>query len=72
MLTYRQYGEKGAIKMWTELNDGKLVNLEKVTCIEIEENVIVYRFSVDGCVVESFKSSSDAQHRMENLKKLLK
>ena len=58
--------------MWTELNDGKLVNLEKVTCIEIEENVIVYRFSVDGCVVEYFKSSSDAQHRMEDLKKLLK
>lgn len=58
--------------MWIDLNNGKLVNLEKVTCIEIEENVIVYRFSADGCVVEYFKSSSDAQHRMEDLKKLLK
>lgn len=58
--------------MWIELNNGKLVNIEKVTCIEIEEGVIVYRFSVDGCVVESFKSSRDAQHRMEDLKKLLK
>ena len=61
-------------KMWIELNDGKLLNLEKVHCIEIEllfHNVFYYFSEKERCA-ETFASLKDAQQRMEDLKKLLK
>lgn len=72
MLTYRRDGEKGSEEMWIETNRGDLVNLEKVRCIIIKGQKITYWFSEDDSCVEIFDFSRDAQHRMENLKKLLK
>lgn len=57
---------------WLELNSGNLVNLEKVRCIIIQRQKVTYWFSEDDSCVEIFNSSRDAQHRMEELKKLLK
>lgn len=57
---------------WLELNNGNLVNLEKVTCIILQGQRIDYWFSEDDKGVETFNSPTDAQHRMKELKKLLK
>lgn len=57
---------------WFELNSGNLVNLENVQHITLEGEYVVYHFTNDRLCAESFKSPSDAQHRMEELKKLLK
>lgn len=73
MLTYRQHGEKGTIKMWIELNNGNLVNLEKVRCIIVQGQRVTYWFSENDSRVEIFNSSRDAKYWMEELRiKLLK
>ncbi len=71
-LTYRRYGGKGTKMKWFELNNGNLVDLEKVYCIEIDARVIVYRFTEAESCAELFELPSKAQQRMEELKKLLK
>lgn len=58
--------------MWIELNDGKLLNLEKVQRIETQFNGVLYYFSEKEKRVEIFKSPRDVETRMEDLKKLLK
>ena len=58
--------------MWIELNSRDLVNLENVQQITLEGTYVAYHFTNDKLCAESFKSPSDAQHRMEELKKLLK
>lgn len=63
---------KGTKMKWFELNNGNLVDLEKVCCIEIDARVIVYRFTEAESCAELFELPSKAQQRMEELKKLLK
>lgn len=58
--------------MWIELNDGKLLNLEKVQRIATQFDLVLYYFSEKERCVEMFKSPRDVETRMEDLKKLLK
>lgn|GEM_PF-1231501 len=59
-------------KMWIELNDGELLNLEKVQRIATRFDCVLYYFSEKEKRVELFKSQLDVEIRMEALKKLLK
>ena len=52
---------------WLELNNGNLVNLEKVTCIILQNQRVDYWFSEDDKCVETFNSPTDAQNRMEEI-----
>lgn len=52
---------------WLELNNGNLVNLEKVTCIILQDQRVDYWFSEDDKLVEKFNSQTDAQNRMEEI-----
>lgn len=67
-------GRKEAVKMnWLELNNGNLVNLEKVRCIIVQGQRVTYWFSENDSRVEIFNSSRDAQYWTEELRiKLLK
>ena len=61
--------ESEDIMQWIELNNGNLVDLEKVCCIEIDERVIVYQFVGAESCAELFELPSEAQKRMEYLKR---
>lgn len=58
--------------MWIELNDGELLNLEKVQRIATQFNYVFYYFSEKERCVETFESPLDVEIRMEDLKKLFK
>nr|DAY63001.1 MAG TPA: hypothetical protein [Caudoviricetes sp.] len=58
--------------MWIELNDGELLNLEKVQRIAAQFDCVLYYFSGKERRVEMFKSPLDVETRMEGLKELLK
>lgn len=58
--------------MWIELNNGGLLNLEKVQRIATQFNYVFYFFSEKEICVEIFESPIDVEIRMEDLKKLLK
>lgn len=56
---------------WIRLNDGNLLNLEKIMCISLFINRVEFSYSAEKRVCELFHDPSEAEARMRELEKIL-
>lgn len=59
---------------WIELNDGRLINIEKVELISVEEHTkrSIVRYETNSDITdEFFDTLEEAENRMSTLKQML-